>query len=109
MAQVFLPYAALMPLMGAAAFTYDGIFTGANWAAAMRNQMLVAFAAYLVALWLLADFGNHGIWLALLGFMALRGTAQAIMLPGLARRAFAPQAEPMKMPASSTSAPPTTT
>jgi Na+-driven multidrug efflux pump len=37
--------------------------------------MFVAFAAYLLALWVLEQaFGVTGLWLALLVFLAVRGT-----------------------------------
>jgi len=47
----------------------------------MRDRMLVAFAGYL-ALWALLDpiLGNHGLWIALLGFLALRGITLALPL-----------------------------
>ncbi|MCA0400046.1 MAG: MATE family efflux transporter [Proteobacteria bacterium] len=87
-ARSFLPYAALMPVLGAMAFAYDGIFIGANWTNALRNQMMIACAGFLVALWLLSGMGNQGLWLAFLIFMVLRGTIQASMYPALAARAF---------------------
>ena len=52
----------------------DGIFIGATWSRDMRNMMLVSLAAYLAAWWLLAPiYGNHGLWMALLIFLGLRG------------------------------------
>ena len=44
-AREFLVFAALTPLVGAAAFAFDGIYIGATWTAAMRNLMLVALRA----------------------------------------------------------------
>ncbi len=88
-ARAFLVFAALTPLAGAAAFAYDGIYTGATWTAAMRNLMLIALALFLGLVWLLAPKGNAGLWTALLIFLAVRGTGQALLYRRLTRRAFA--------------------
>jgi multidrug resistance protein, MATE family len=88
-ARVFLVFAALTPLAGAAAFAYDGIYTGATWTAAMRNLMLVAVALFLVLVWLLGTSSNTGLWAALLVFLAARSIGQALLFPGLARQSFA--------------------
>jgi MATE family multidrug resistance protein len=74
-ARLYLPFAALMPVIGTLAYQMDGVFIGATWSVDMRNLMLVAFAAYLLALWVLEGiFGVTGLWLALLVFLAVRGT-----------------------------------
>ncbi len=88
-ARAFLPYAALVPLAGVAAYVYDGIFIGALWSRDMRNLMLAALALYLLA-WLgLRGFGNGGLWMAFLVFLLARGGLQAARLPALRARAFA--------------------
>jgi multidrug resistance protein, MATE family len=88
-ARAFLIFAALTPLAGAAAFAYDGIYSGATWTAAMRNLMLIAVALFLVLVWLMAPQGNTGLWVAMLIFLAARGIGQALLFPRLTRRAFA--------------------
>ncbi len=87
-ARQFLPYAALTPLVGSLAFTFDGVFIGATWNAAMRNLMLLALAVYLAVWWLLLPYGNHGLWLAWLGLLLMRGVGQVVCYPALERRAF---------------------
>lgn len=73
-ADLYLPYAALTALTGALAFQMDGIFIGATWSREMRNMMIVALAGYLSTLAaLVPSFGNHGLWIALNVFLALRG------------------------------------
>ena len=73
-ARVYLVWAALTPLVGALAFQMDGVFIGATWSDDMRNMMLVSFAAFLLVWWFAAEpLGNHGLWLALLVFLGLRG------------------------------------
>lgn len=46
----FLPWLLLMPVVGCAAFTWDGIFIGATASRQMRNSMLWAVVAF-VAVW----------------------------------------------------------
>lgn len=73
-ADLYLPYAALTALTGALAFQMDGIFIGATWSREMRNMMIVALTGYLATLAaLVPSFGNHGLWIALNVFLALRG------------------------------------
>ncbi len=58
----FLPWLVLMPVVGCAAFTWDGIYIGATGSREMRNSMLwsvVAFAAvWCVGILLLNSFGT---------------------------------------------------
>ncbi|MCJ2015786.1 MATE family efflux transporter [Methylobacterium sp. J-076] len=90
-ARAYLPLAALAPVAAAAAFAYDGIYVGATWTRAMRNLMLLALAAFGVALAVVQTLGlgNAGLWVAFVVFLAARGLGQAIAYPGLARRTFA--------------------
>ncbi|MCB1480373.1 MAG: MATE family efflux transporter [Rhodobiaceae bacterium] len=73
-ARTYLIWATLTPVVGVLAFQFDGVFIGATWSDDMRNMMLLSLAIY-VALWKVAEpaFGNHGLWLALNGFLAARG------------------------------------
>jgi MATE family multidrug resistance protein len=87
-ARDFLVFAALTPLVGAAAFAFDGIFIGATWTRAMRNLMLVAFAVYGLTLLAGQGFGNTGLWIAFLTFLAVRGVGQAALCPRLTRQTF---------------------
>jgi MATE family multidrug resistance protein len=63
-AQIYLPWAAGVPLLGVWAFQLDGIFIGATRTAEMRNAMLVSLGVYVGAWWLLRPLGNHGLWAA---------------------------------------------
>jgi multidrug resistance protein, MATE family len=87
-AREFLPLAAMTPFIGAVAFTFDGVFIGATWTRAMRDLMLVSLALFLVALWLLKPYGNWGLWIAMVLFLAARGAGQALLYPRLARESF---------------------
>lgn len=74
LARQFLPYAAATPVTAVLAFGMDGIFIGATWSRDMRNMMLLSAAIYGALLAALVPaFGNHGLWVALLAFLALRG------------------------------------
>jgi multidrug resistance protein, MATE family len=49
----------------------------------MRNLMVAALAIYLAAWWTLQGYGNTGLWIALLVFLASRGMLQAARYPRL--------------------------
>jgi multidrug resistance protein, MATE family len=89
-AREFMQLAALAPACGVLAYCFDGIYIGASWARDMRNLMLVAFAVYLTAWYLLTPFGNTGLWIALLIFLASRGVLQALRYPAMLRASFRP-------------------
>ena len=85
-ARIYLPWAAMLPIVSVWCFQFDGIYVGATWSAAMRNTMLVSLLIYLAAAWIAVPlFGNHGLWLALAIFMTARGVTMAIAYPALAR------------------------
>lgn len=52
----YLPWLLLMPIIGCAAFTWDGIYIGATASRDIRNSMLWAVAAFL-AVWLAGSVG----------------------------------------------------
>ena len=49
-ARTFMPWLLLMPVVGCAAFTWDGIYIGATASKAIRNSMLWAVVGF-VAVW----------------------------------------------------------
>jgi MATE family multidrug resistance protein len=88
-ARHYLPWAAVSPLLGFACFQLDGIFTGATQTADMRNMMVVSFAAFLAAWWVLTPlWGNHGLWASLDFFFLVRSLTLGARLPALERQAF---------------------
>lgn len=55
--------------------------------------MIVSIATYFGVFFLLAPaVGNHGLWIAFLGFLLARGLGQAALYPSLTRRTFGVQA-----------------
>jgi MATE family multidrug resistance protein len=87
-ARDFLVFAALTPLVGAAAFAFDGIYIGATWTRATRDLMLIAFGLYATALYLGASLDNTGLWIAFLVFLGARGLGQAFLYRRLTRQTF---------------------
>lgn len=83
-ARGYLPFAAVMPLVGATAFQMDGIFIGATWSRDIRNLMLISLAGYFLTWALLTPvLGVLALWLSLLFLHGVRG---ALFSRRLARR-----------------------
>ncbi|MBY4892808.1 MATE family efflux transporter [Rhodobacteraceae bacterium N5(2021)] len=88
MARVFLPWMAIAPLVGCAAWMLDGIFIGAARGRDMRNMMILSACIYVgAAAVLIPAFGNHGVWAALLISFAARGVTLGARYPALERAA----------------------
>jgi MATE family multidrug resistance protein len=67
-------------------FLLDGVFIGATRTRELMMAMVVSLAVFVAAsAALLALHGNHGLWIALLIFMATRGVTLARYLPGMSR------------------------
>lgn len=87
-ARQFLPWLIVAPLVAVWSYLLDGIFVGAMQTKSMRNGMVLSFAVYFPACHILIDlWGAHGLWLALLIFLAMRGVTLAYAYPGVERRA----------------------
>ena len=72
-ASVYLPWLVALPAFCFLPFLLDGLFIGTTRTREMRNSMILSILVYL-SLWLVTeDLGNHGLWLALTGFMIARG------------------------------------
>ncbi len=75
----YLPWMIISPLVSVWSFLYDGVYVGATRSREMRNIMLFsAFIVFLPAWYLLQGFGNDGLWLAFLLFLASRGIGMHI-------------------------------
>ena len=82
----YLPWLIAMPVVAVWTYLFDGLFIGTTRSIEMRNTMLLAtFCCFLPAWYLLQPLGNHGLWLALLLFLAARGVAQCFYLPRILR------------------------
>ena len=77
---------AVSPLISVWSFMLDGIFIGATRTRDMRNAMMASLAVFLIALSVLQPmFGNHGLWAALMIFMAVRAASLGYLYRGLLR------------------------
>lgn len=87
-ARQYLPWLIAAPLIGVAAWIYDGIFIGAMLTGDMLGAMLVSVAVYVVALAVMIPaFGNHGLWGALMVLNATRTVTLWRRYPKVAARA----------------------
>ena len=92
-AGTYLAWAALTPLAGALAFIMDGVYIGATWSRAMRDMMIASLAIFVAAAYGLGGlYGNHGLWLAMLVFLGMRGFSLLALLPRRRAQTFASQA-----------------
>jgi multidrug resistance protein, MATE family len=69
----YLMWQVVMPLVGVWCYLLDGMFIGATRGREMRNSMALAALGYGLSLLTLPWLGNHGLWLAVTVFLALRG------------------------------------
>lgn len=88
-----LYWAALVPVLGVAAYQLDGIYIGATRTKDMRNMGLLSAAAFFAA-WhiLVPQVGNDGRWLSLLTLNIVRAVSLAVRYPSLLAEAFATSA-----------------
>lgn len=73
-ARTYLPWAVTVPLCGIMAFIYDGVAVGLTRTRTMLLSvaigMTVFFALYFI---LVPTLGNHGLWIAFVSYLAVRG------------------------------------
>lgn len=85
-AMTYLPYCALAPIMGFAAYQMDGIFIGTTRTAAMRNAGIAAVVLYIGAHYLIYPImGAAGIWVAFLFYYVMRALTLAVAYPSIRR------------------------
>ena len=80
-------WASLMPLVGMAAFIWDGVFIGCTKTRGMLLSMFLSAATFFGVYYTLrTPFANHGLWIAFLAYMAMRGLAQTVIWKKKMRR-----------------------
>ncbi|WJG09333.1 MATE family efflux transporter [Aliiglaciecola sp. LCG003] len=63
-----------LPLIAHWCFLFDGVFVGLTRASAMRNSMILSgLLVYFPVWWLLQDWQNWALWIALLALLGSRG------------------------------------
>ena len=86
----YLPWIAAAPIVAVWAFMLDGVFIGTTRTRELRNSMFLAALAYLLTVWLsLEPLRNHGIWLSMTVFMAIRAVLLGALYPRIERLAAA--------------------
>jgi len=83
-AMTYLPYCALAPVVGFAAYQMDGIFIGTTRTAAMRNAGIAAVILYIGAHYAIYPIlGAAGIWVAFLFYYVMRAATLAVAYPAI--------------------------
>ena len=86
-AMIYLPYCALVPVLGFAAYQMDGIFIGTTQTRAMRNAGIASVILYLGAHHILQPrFGPHGLWAAFLVYYVARAAMLGLYYPAITRQ-----------------------
>lgn len=82
-----LAYAASYVLVAVFAFQLDGVFVGTTRTREMRNASLLSVVSFVtLERFLTPALGNHGLWLAMIGFAAARGLSLAWFFPRIQRQ-----------------------
>ncbi|WP_435951706.1 MATE family efflux transporter DinF [Dryocola sp. BD626] len=69
----YLHWQIVLPVVGVWCYLLDGMFIGATRGAEMRNSMAIAALGFGLSLLSVPWLGNHGLWLSIAVFLALRG------------------------------------
>ena len=73
-------WASLVPLLGMAAFIWDGVFIGCTKTRGMLLSMFFSAATFFTVYYSLrSSLANHALWIAFLAYMAMRGIAQTLL------------------------------
>lgn len=73
-------WALAIPVAGMAAFVWDGVFIGCTMTRGMLQSMFLAAVTFFVLYYSLRfTMANHGLWLAFIAFVAVRGLAQTVI------------------------------
>lgn len=83
----YVRWAYLLPFCSLAAFIWDGIFIGITASRQMFQTMFVATSVFFIVYLLTSGaMGNHGLWLAMICFLVVRGAMQTWLFPKIMRR-----------------------
>ncbi len=77
----------IIPFAASFCFQFDGIFVGASQTTELRNAMIVSVAIYIVvSFFLIASFGNTGLWMSLCLFFIARALTLFVYMPRIYAR-----------------------
>ena len=78
-AKDFMFWTVLIPVVGFAAFLWDGIFIGATASRQMRNAMVYSSGIFFACYFVFTPFwGNNGLWLSFILYLLVRGLMQTV-------------------------------
>ena len=78
-ARHYIGWAWLVPAAGCMAFIWDGVFVGLTATRGMLLSSFLAAATFFGICGLAAEaMGNHGLWLAQIVYLAVRGMVQSV-------------------------------
>lgn len=76
----YMYWTLLIPIVGFAAFLWDGIFIGAMASGEMRNTMILSSLVFFIGYYLSTPLlGNNGLWLAFILYLFVRGAMQTFL------------------------------
>ncbi len=79
----------IIPFVASFCFQFDGIFIGASQTVELRNAMIISVVIYLVcSFFLIASFGNSGLWLSLCIFLIARALTLFFYLGRIYKRVY---------------------
>lgn len=79
LARHYSVWAMMVPLVGFGAFLWDGVFIGLTRTRMMLVSMATAMLTFFALYYLLFPvLGNHGLWIAFLGYLLMRGVVLTI-------------------------------
>lgn len=79
LARHYSVWAMMVPLVGFGAFLWDGVFIGLTRTRMMLISMATAMITFFALYYLLFPMlGNHGLWIAFLGYLLMRGVVLTI-------------------------------
>ena len=78
--QAYIWWAYLIPAAGVAAFIWDGLFIGTTQTRGMLISSAIAALVFFVTATITMNLiGNHGLWLAMILYLATRGLVQTLI------------------------------
>ncbi len=76
----YVAWAWLVPAAGMLAFIWDGVFIGITQTRGMLQSSFVAAAVFFACVcFLIPLWGNHGLWIAMLIYLLMRGMVQTVI------------------------------
>lgn len=83
----YLGWVITIPIISTAAFILDGLCIGTTATDKMLQSMFVAACIFFAVYYLLvSSWGNHGLWMAFLAYLAFRGLMQAYLMRSIIRQ-----------------------